>query len=301
MTATLHEIARVLGGQVTGGQALCPGPGHSRRDRSMSVRLSPGSPDGFICFSHANDPWQACRDHITKSLGMPADRWRPERKVDPAGEQRRLEVRRQAEDLHRADLERRQVQAVAIWTNARSPRGTPAEACLRSRRLHLTDDLSSYVIRFAASCPWGTGTALVMVAALRDIVSNEVVGIHRTALTADGQKLGRKMLGRASGAAIKLDNDGEVALGLSVGEGLETCVAAQQLGLRPVWALGSVNALEHFPVLAGIEGLTVLAESDDSGASARACDVVGARWHSAGRDVEIIYPRNGGDLNDALR
>jgi len=89
--------------------------------------------------------------------------------------------------------------------------------------------------------------------------------VHRTALTEHGRKVGRKMLGRVSGAAIKIDDDAEVTMGLAVGEGIETALAARQLGLRPVWALGSVGAIRSFPVLPGIGSLTILTESDLTG------------------------------------
>jgi len=83
------------------------------------------------------------------------------------------------------------------------------------------------------------------VALFRDIVTNEPCGIHRTFLDSAGRKLGRKMLGRAGGAAIKLDADEDVTLGLHIGEGIETGIAAQLAGFRPVWALGSANAIEE--------------------------------------------------------
>ena len=37
--ATLQSWARALGGEVSGGQVLCPGPGHSAKDRSLSVKI----------------------------------------------------------------------------------------------------------------------------------------------------------------------------------------------------------------------------------------------------------------------
>ena len=37
----LRALQRALGGEICGGQLLCPGPGHSPRDRSLAVRLSP--------------------------------------------------------------------------------------------------------------------------------------------------------------------------------------------------------------------------------------------------------------------
>ena len=75
------------------------------------------------------------------------------------------------------------------------------------------------------------------------------------------------MLGRARDAAIKLDADENVTLGLHIGEGVETCLAAWLAGFRPVWALGSAGAIATFPVLSGIEAITVLGEVGDGGAN----------------------------------
>ena len=49
------------------------------------------------------------------------------------------------------------------------------------------------------------------------------------------------MLGVVAGAAVKLDAAGEA---LAIGEGVETAMAARQLGLRPVWAVGSARECE---------------------------------------------------------
>jgi hypothetical protein len=65
----LRSMAAALGGDVAGASILCPAPGHSPRDRSLSVTLSSTHPDGFVVYSHANDPWQDCRDHFRSRLG----------------------------------------------------------------------------------------------------------------------------------------------------------------------------------------------------------------------------------------
>ena len=64
----LREIARALGGEVVGANVLAPGPGHSRRDRSLSVTLSASAPDSFLVFSYAGDEWRDCRDYVAKRL-----------------------------------------------------------------------------------------------------------------------------------------------------------------------------------------------------------------------------------------
>lgn len=52
----IRNAARALGGEVAGRAAiLCPGPGHSAKDRSLSVLFSPTAPDGILVNSLAND------------------------------------------------------------------------------------------------------------------------------------------------------------------------------------------------------------------------------------------------------
>jgi hypothetical protein len=141
-----------------------------------------------------------------------------------------------------------------------------------------------------------------MVAAFRDLGNSRIItGIHRTALTPQGGKVGRKMLGAARDAAIMLDPDENVTAGLSIAEGIESALAGRELGWRPVWALGSAGAIGRFPVLSGIECLTLLAETDDSGANAKAVQEVGTRWLRAGREVLVVKPECAGDMNDVLR
>jgi Family of unknown function (DUF5906) len=74
---TLHEIARVLGGDVSGHCARVPGPGHSPGDRSLSITLA-DSADGFICHSFAGDDDIVCKDYVRQKLGLPE--WKPKGK-----------------------------------------------------------------------------------------------------------------------------------------------------------------------------------------------------------------------------
>ncbi len=60
---------------------LCPGPGHSRRDRSLKVKFK--SDGTFTVTSFAGDNWQACKDFIRDRLGIPND-WRREPVNDDA-------------------------------------------------------------------------------------------------------------------------------------------------------------------------------------------------------------------------
>jgi hypothetical protein len=140
-----------------------------------------------------------------------------------------------------------------------------------------------------------------MLALFRDIISDQACGIHRTFLDGAGHKLGRRMLGRARGAAIKLDADENVSLGLFVGEGIETCIAGRLAGFAPVWALGTTSGFKNLPVLGGIEAISFFAENDSNGANERAVSACAQRWHDAGREVLIVEPLVGNDLNDVWR
>jgi hypothetical protein len=65
----LHSWAKLLAGEVSGLQVLCPGPGHGPHDRSLSVKPSLTN-GGFVVNSFANDDPITCRDHVRKMLGM---------------------------------------------------------------------------------------------------------------------------------------------------------------------------------------------------------------------------------------
>jgi hypothetical protein len=46
--------------------------------------------------------------------------------------------------------------------------------------------------------------------------------------------------------------------------------------------------------------VTAFAETDDSGANAKEIGKLAARWQAAGREVLVVTPEIGGDMNDAL-
>jgi hypothetical protein len=66
----LQSLARALGGVVVGNQALVPGPGHSARDRSLSIRLDAEAPDGFVVHSFCGDDPIKCKDYVRDRAGI---------------------------------------------------------------------------------------------------------------------------------------------------------------------------------------------------------------------------------------
>jgi hypothetical protein len=129
---------------------------------------------------------------------------------------------------------------------------------------------------------------------MTDPVTNAPTGVHRTYLRPDatdvidehGNKK-KKMLGPRG--VIRLSPDDLVTEGLGITEGIEDGLAVLLSGWAPVWAASCANAIETFPVLSGIEALTIFADNGDVGMQAAA--VCADRWEAAGREVEIREPQ----------
>jgi putative DNA primase/helicase len=261
MTA-LHPrtIVNIMGGVVTGRDSCnVPGPGHSKADRSLSIRIDLADALGFKVHSFAGDDWPTCRNYVAAALGLKYDATRVSSQVD---------TKPQIED------KRESAFPLQLWSEAINARDTLAQKYLVSRQLALPDRHEE-VLRFHPSCTFGKGTRRpCMVALYRDIRTNEPKAIHRTALTPDGEKIDRKALGPKGGCAIKLSPDEDVTEGLTIAEGVETALAGMALNFRPAWALGTAGEVAKFPLLAGIECLTILVDNDTTGtgqASALEC------------------------------
>lgn len=307
MSTRIRTLKAAFGGDLTNGgrTLLCPTIGHGPRDRGTSYTEKYGAPGDLLVHVHNGTTTDAlaAKDRALEVLGERRDFSGRDREPDPIEAMQRREQRRKAEAQERAEAEWRQRRLVEMWRAGQDPRGTAASTYYRSRGLAIGDEIAGTVLRFHPSARWGDGTAPTILAALRDINTGEIRGLHRTALDADGRKLGRKMFGTAMGCAVMLDRLDAGNGFLVVGEGIETVQTARQhLGLKPAWALGSSGAIGALSVLDGVHTLIVLAEHDENGASARAVERVGERWHDAGRNVEVIWPPEGlTDLNDTVR
>ena len=144
---SLAELAAVLGGKVSGRQVLAPGPGHKPSDRSMAVRPEANAEDGFVVYSHSNDDWRACRDHVRQRLGLPD--WNgaaAENKTTTAAD---LAARAEAVALDEAARVERQARAAheasAALKKAKKAKPDCAHPYLAKKKIqpsgaHVTDD-----------------------------------------------------------------------------------------------------------------------------------------------------------------
>jgi hypothetical protein len=204
---------------------------------------------------------------------------------------------RRRDDADDHDASRNGALAARIWDAARSIKGTLAERYLvrvRGIDIEQVTDVDD-VLRFAPSCPFGGDKLPCLVALVRDVVTDEPMGITRTALDGDGRKIDRMGLGPKKGGAIKLWPDVCVTTGLVVGEELEataaaaTCVEYQGTLLQPAWALIDRVNLRDFPFLTAVEALTVLVGHNADGQDA--ANVYTRRWLGAGRHVHQFILR----------
>jgi len=165
MLHSLKEIARALGGKVSGRQVLAPGPGHGPGDYSMAVK--PMSSD-FLVHSFAGQDWRECRDHVRKRLGL------------PDCESKRSQLTPRAKALQpQEDIEHRVECALKIWRQT-----TPLTAdCLGWR--YFTERRGLYIgpLRdLSHAVRWHGGIGAV-VALMTDPATNTATGIHRTFLS----------------------------------------------------------------------------------------------------------------------
>jgi DNA polymerase I-like protein with 3'-5' exonuclease and polymerase domains len=196
-------------------------------------------------------------------------------------------------------------RGIQLWQAAVSIRGTLAEQYLReTRKLDLaTLPNIDAVLRFHPRSPFDGSNHPCLIALFRDVETDEIAGIHRIALSASAEKIGRMMLGswpRPRAIKLRASNDQ-----LMAGEGIDTVIAgAMRLAntSSTLWAMGSANAIGKLPLIAGFVGLTVLVDREASNIgleNARACT---ERWRRAGRKTGLAIPHQAeADFNDLIK
>ena len=158
-------------------------------------------------------------------------------------------------------------------------------------------------LRWHPRCPWEGGTRPCIVGGYTTAEGNQQRGIWRRPI--DGSK--PKALGPTTECVIRLWPDDAIETGLVLGEGVETTLAAatnikrRDTLLQPAWAAGSAGGMGRFPVLPGIQALTLLVDNDESRAGRRAADECADRWEADRREVTLLEPKRlGADFNDLV-
>lgn len=317
---TAAEIARALAERIE--LLVCellPG-GHRERGnwRCGSVAGEAGTSLAVCLAGHKRGRW---RDFATGEGGDLLDLVAASQQLDPAraiawarrrlgideGEARvRPVVRRAATPPDNPDRWRKP------WQAAVPIAGTLAETYLAGRGLAFVDPLGDVLrfnprrVRLAPGTTDQFERHPALLALLRDVLTGKPRGLHSIFLLPDGSDRirdakGKKSDGPVGGAAImlgKVENPttGElticgfedVSYGLTICEGPETAIAVEMSGQSPVWALCGAGNLAGFPMLRGIEALTIAADTGAAGQTA--AREVAARWRAAGRETRIVSP-----------
>ena len=190
--------------------------------------------------------------------------------------------------------------------------GSPGETYLRDARKIVTSAIED-VLERTDGVGWHPavyfnepGHALhgrklgAIISVMTDRITAEPTGAISRTYIHEGRKLRKaKTLGSPAGI-IRLSEDADVLEGLHIAEGLETALAGMSIGLRPMWAAGSTALMAKFPVLSGVEALTVIVDHDANAAGERAARELEARWLDAGREVRLLRSDDYGDLNDII-
>jgi len=160
-----------------------------------------------------------------------------------------------------------------IWREAVDLVDNPGAAYLAGRLGRRPARIAD--LRYHPRCPRGRDRLPALVALMRDAITNEPTGVHRTFVRPDGSgkadvRPAKMMLGAAAGAVVKLIPDESATMGLGLSEGIEDGLAIIRAGWSPVWACLSAGAMSSFPLLAGIEALTVFCDADSPGRRAAA-------------------------------
>lgn len=308
MELTAKNIAEICGGEVVSSDsARIPGPGHSNKDRSLSVKIAPSASNGFVVYSHAGDDPFICLDYVRAKLGITYFSHAREKVCVKTNLYVDSRSANNSSSLQRIDVAR------TIWNQSISVRYSLAETYLRrARGIEIPDNV---MLRFHPHCPFliSNGDAKkktyhypAMIACYTDAVTGQFRAIHRTALKPDGSGKAdmpdggspKRILGASKGSIIRLSPDEVVQTGVGLAEGIENGLTILSTGWSPVWAAGSAGSMADFPVLKGLESLTLFADTGEAGE--KAAKQCAARWASQGREVTVKFPRFG-DWNDVAR
>jgi putative DNA primase/helicase len=181
--------------------------------------------------------------------------------------------------------------AAYLWEQSGPVAGSIVERYLRSRGCRLPPEDAD--LRFL---PARSDHADAILARITDALTGGPISLHFTRLNPEGTKAGndakRLLAGhRKAGGCIRLWPDEAVTSGLAIAEGIESALAAAH-AFTPIWAAIDAGNLAAFPVLEGVEALTIIGDNDEAGiAAANAC---ARRWVRAGREVRIALPEVGG-------
>jgi hypothetical protein len=281
-------LADLVTEPLTNGMVCCPF--HS--DRTPSCRIYD---DHFYCFGCGARGNQI--DWLTKVEGLDRDKAIAQLK---SGDGPTID---RAPKPKQRDKAGSIAYALKLWQAATPIAGTLAARYLSDTRgidlAQLPADVNE-TLRYHPRCAFGSVNHPCLLALMRDVMTDEPVGIQRIALTRTAEKIERRALGNLGVVKLWKPN-GQ----LVIGEGLETTLSAatrvpyEDAPLRPAWAMISTYSYAQFPAIQGVERLILLIDHDEPGINA--ANLCADRWSRARRTVVRLMPDEPGtDFNDLI-
>lgn len=286
----LQDLARRLGGDFYGAYAMVPGPGHSRRDRSLSVTV--GQSGRLIYNSFCGDSHAEIHAH----LGL-----EDSGSSKPASTAERARLARQRALSMQQDRLRKLAFCQAVWAETNPIDASPAETYLREvRRIA---GFTSSVLRYHPNAPLDYQRrrhAPALVALVQDRHATPC-GLHLTALRPDGSDKAfgpnsRRVFGPIGNGSIRLEK-GPGAV-LAVAEGVETALSFAALEDVCTWSSVSTAGMAKFEPPTWVKRLIIAADGDDAGH--RAATELASRVRRRCEVVMASAP-SGMDWNDVLQ
>jgi hypothetical protein len=287
-----QEIVRRLGGEwfPAHGYGLAPGPGHSKKDRSLKIAPHATDEDDVFIFSFAGDDVLDLKK-AWREAGLLPQKAKSNQPRDPV--KVAVQQKRAAEEALRT-----QDTASLLWRKS-LPADEIVKTYFRSRKLVL--ELWPQTIRYLPACPPKyLYPAMIVPFGLPDepqpgvfhMPADRVHGVHLTYLMADGSGKApavpqRKMFGKIKGLPLSLVPPSD-ALSLLIGEGIETALSGAMATGLGAWAAGAATFL---PALADavpnfIESVAIAREDDPAGK--RGADELERRLKARGIEVIVL-------------
>jgi len=322
------EIAYKLGGEIlSNGNILVPGPGHSEKDRSLSIKIDSEKPFGYVHHSFAEDDPRVCQDYINDLLNLS--------KYSTAiseNERISLKEKRKERDAANKILHQKKLQACIELFEQSDAAGYYAKPYFEGR-----GNLPWPEQKFKESQRLINGQGEFyrtkhssIIAQISDFQTGLPVGLHCTAIQASSlnrnaigytvrnlkkqNKSSRQISGSLKGY-LELYCGSEKNRTLFVGEGIETTLSLLKLPLTfenpAVWAL--INASNFTSLLPLLNFNTIVIATDIDppkdgetiGIGEKSARELAERWEKAGKHAHLVIPikpeeKEKWDLNDLV-
>lgn len=290
---SLKTIVKTVGGELTnmkGTAALIRAPGHSKNDRSVSLRLDDNNRVLVHCFN-SDTRWQSVFDDLREQGLIDRDH----RLTRHAGGGSAAPQSNPGDEL--SDMER-----IAVARRIFEP-GVPIAGTLAARHLalrhvdgalpFLDDQVARFrfdtpVAAYRPEQPNGRRQPALLVAIRNPL--GELTALEITYLTASGRRasnlhLNRKMIGvTPPNTAVRIL---PAASAMVVAEGFFTTLSAMKLFQRPGWALLSMRNLVTWEPPRDVRDVII---AGDRGRGETAAETLRARLQSGGVAARVMLP-----------